>query len=550
LLVSSLAPGEAPLVARLDAGALGEGRVEESRGDDRQVRSFVGCGQVFPKARVAIVDPESLTRCAPDRVGEVWVADPAVARGYWGRPEESERTFRARIADTGEFPFLRTGDLGFFLTGQLFIAGRAKDLIIIRGSNHHPQDIEWTAQAAHPALRPENGAAFPVVVDGEERLVIAHEVEREHAATMRPDEVVAAVRRVVAESHDLDLFALLLLTRGSLPKTTSGKIQRQACRAFFTRGGPEVLGRWVAPACDPASLPAWLAAPAGPAPDATPAAVAVLKSDGRKGGTMGDQNGPALADVSRRRADDLIGWLRGYAADRINSRLMDERRCIPPYVILDFGNHGMLGMSVPESHGGLGLRHADALRVLEQLAAIDLTLATVVFLNATNGIRPIQCHAATALRDELLPRLATGRELASFALSEPGAGSNMGGIASRATPDGKGGWRLRGLKRWNSASWAGVVSVFVRLVDEAGRLRGLTGFAVRQGSPGLRVGPEALTTGLRASVQNSLYLDDVPVGPEHLLGEPGRGMEVAEDALTIGRLCIAAVSLGGLKRCA
>ncbi len=140
--------------------------------------------------------------------------------------------------------------------------------------------------------------------------------------------------------------------------------------------------------------------------------------------------------------------------------------------------------------------------------------------------------------------------LASFALSEPGAGANVGGIATLARPDGRGGWRLRGLKRWNSSSWAGVVSVFARLVDDHGRSAGLTGFVVRQGSPGLRIGPEALTMGLRGSVQNSLYLDDVAVGPDHLLGEPGRGMEVAEDALTIGRLCIASVCLGGLKRCA
>jgi HAMP domain-containing protein len=126
----------------------------------------------------------------------------------------------------------------------------------------------------------------------------------------------------------------------------------------------------------------------------------------------------------------------------------------------------------------------------------------------------------------------------------------VGGIASQARPDSRGGWRLRGVKRWNASSWAGVISVFVRLVDERRQPGGLTGFVIRQGSPGLRIGPEALTMGMRGSVQNPLYLDDVPVGPEHLLGEPGRGMEVAEAALTIGRLCIAAVCLGSLKRCA
>ena len=188
--------------------------------------------------------------------------------------------------------------------------------------------------------------------------------------------------------------------------------------------------------------------------------------------------------------------------------------------------------------------------MLEQLAAIDQTLALVVFNHGINGIRPIQGYATPALRENSSPAWRAAARLAAFALSEPGAGSNVGGIASQARPDGRGGWRIRGLKRWNSSSWAGVVSVFVRQVDERGRPGGLTGFAVRQGSPGLRIGPEVLTMGMRGSVQNSLFLNDVAVGPEHLLGEPGRGMEVAEDALTIGRLCIASVCLGGLKRCA
>jgi alkylation response protein AidB-like acyl-CoA dehydrogenase len=256
------------------------------------------------------------------------------------------------------------------------------------------------------------------------------------------------------------------------------------------------------------------------------------------------------AELSRCRALELIGWLREYASNRINSRLIDERRCIPPYIILDFGNRGLMGMQVPESYGGLGLRHADHLRVLEQLGAIDLTLALVVFNHGVNGIRPIQGYATPAVRDEWLPRLASGREMAAFALSEPAAGVNVGRIASEARRDGDAGWRIRGLKRWNSSSWAGVISVFAREINERGRAGGLTGFVVRQGTPGLQIGPEALTMGMRGSVQNSLFLNDVAVAADHVLGQPGRGMEVAEDALSIGRLCIAAVCLGGLKRSA
>src|SRR5262249_3249769 len=143
-----------------------------------------------------------------------------------------------------------------------------------------------------------------------------------------------------------------------------------------------------------------------------------------------------------------------------------------------------------------------------------------------------------------------GRELAAFALSEPGAGSDLGALATVAQPQTTGGWTLRGVKRWNSSSWAGVISVFARLQLPNGKLGGVTGFAVRQGSPGLRIGPEALTTGVRGSLQNTLFLHDVPVNSEQLLGGPAQGMEVIDDALTTGRLCIGAVCLGAMKRAA
>ena len=258
----------------------------------------------------------------------------------------------------------------------------------------------------------------------------------------------------------------------------------------------------------------------------------------------------AEPDVSRKRANELIGWLRQYAEERIDSRLFDERRCVPPFVILDFGNRGVLGMQIPEEYGGLALLNRDFMRVMEQLSAIDLSLASLVFIHNANGIRPIVGYATPALRAELLPLLAHGRELSAFALTEPVAGSNLPSIATVAVPDGEGGWRLRGVKRWNGSGWAGVVSVFARQVDSSGRLGHATGFVVRQGMPGLRVGPESLTMGVRSIMQNSIYFDDVAVRPEHVLGEVGKGMEVADEALLVARLCMGAMSLGGMKRCA
>jgi alkylation response protein AidB-like acyl-CoA dehydrogenase len=254
---------------------------------------------------------------------------------------------------------------------------------------------------------------------------------------------------------------------------------------------------------------------------------------------------------SKARADELIEWLRSYANERINSRLIDERRCIPPYIVLDMGNRGLLGMQVPPKYGGIGLSNQDTLRVIQQLGAIDPTLASFVGVHNVLGIRPLMNYASSEVRDELLPLMATGRELAAFALTEPGAGSNPQAISAKAIPDSQGSWRLQGTKVWiGSAAWASAINVFVQTFDAEGQYLGISGFVVRQGSSGLRQGPEALTMGLRGMVQNTVYLDDVSVDSEHLLGELGTGMKAAQDAMMHGRLCITAASLGGMKRCA
>jgi alkylation response protein AidB-like acyl-CoA dehydrogenase len=259
---------------------------------------------------------------------------------------------------------------------------------------------------------------------------------------------------------------------------------------------------------------------------------------------------PAAPETSRARADELIAWLRRYGETRIDSVLWDERRCVPPYVILDFGNRGLFGMQVPEAHGGLALNNRDFLRVLQQLAAIDISLASLVFIHNGNGVRPILGYARPELRDALLPVLAQGRELSAYGLTEPAAGSNLPGLQTRAVPAGPGRWKLYGVKRWNASGWAGIFTVFARLVDDRGRLGHVAAFVLRQDMPGLRFGPESLTMGVRAIMQNSLILDGVEVDEANLLGTPERGMEIADEALLIARLCMGAIASGGMKKCA
>lgn len=229
LIVSGGARNAAPVINVVDASALEKSRVRKASANHQKPRPLVGCGKSLLNQTVVIADPESMTECAPDHVGEIWVSGPSVARGYWNRPEETEKTFDAYLSDVGHGPFLRTGDLGFLSDGELFVTGRLKDLIIIRGLNYYPQDIELTVERSHDALRPGCVAAFSLEGKGEERLAIVAEVEQDRPADL--DQVVNTVRRAVAEHHDLQAHLVVLVKGGTIPKTSSGKIQRGACRS-------------------------------------------------------------------------------------------------------------------------------------------------------------------------------------------------------------------------------------------------------------------------------------------------------------------------------
>jgi len=212
-------------------------------GNEKDTQTLVSFGPPLPDQELVIVDRATLTRCEPGRIGEIWLAGGSVAQGYWQHAEETREAFQAHLADTGEGPFLRTGDLGFLYDGELFVAGRLKDLIIIRGNNHYPQDIELTVAQSHPALRAGGGVAFSIDEDGEERLVIVQEIERQY---LRADmaEVVGNIRQAIAEQHELQVYAVVLIKPGSMLKTSSGKIQRRACRESFLAKDLSVVYEW------------------------------------------------------------------------------------------------------------------------------------------------------------------------------------------------------------------------------------------------------------------------------------------------------------------
>jgi amino acid adenylation domain-containing protein len=242
LLVSGKRGAQAPTISAVEAQALERNRVVVAKAGDVRARRLVGCGTTFLEQKIVVVQPDSLKLCGPGEVGEILVAGANVARGYWNKTEETERTFCARLPETDEGPFLRTGDLGFLHEGELFVTGRLKDMLVIRGRNHYPQDIELTVERAHPSLRAGCGAAFAVEEDGEEHLVVVQELESRQLPDC--DAVIESIRQTLIEEHEIQARAIVLVKAGSVPKTSSGKIQRRASRAAYLAQDFDILAEW------------------------------------------------------------------------------------------------------------------------------------------------------------------------------------------------------------------------------------------------------------------------------------------------------------------
>jgi len=239
LMVSGPRRDSGATVGTFHDTGLTENRVEPVPNDAPQARRLVACGSPVGGLRVVIVDPHSRAEAAPGRVGEIWVAGASVGQGYWHKPGQTRRSFYAFLSDTSEGPFLRTGDLGFMREGQLYVTGRLDDLIIVRGLNRYPQDIEATARGSHPLLEAGYGAAFVADDHGRQRLVLVQEVTRKGEVDFA--HVLDAVRGAVLDEHGLALDAVVLVRSGTIPRTSSGKIQRHACHAAFLAGELKTL---------------------------------------------------------------------------------------------------------------------------------------------------------------------------------------------------------------------------------------------------------------------------------------------------------------------
>ncbi|MCC0178101.1 fatty acyl-AMP ligase [Waterburya agarophytonicola K14] len=256
LIISGGSKNSAVVTKTVQRKALEQNKIVSSDSSDSHPHTLVSCGQSLIDQKIAIANPETLVSCKPGEVGEIWVSGSSIARGYWEQPEITEATFNAYLQDTKVGPFLRTGDLGFLDRGELFFTGRLKDMIVIKGRNHYPQDIEKTVEETNSWIRPSGVASFSIDIQGEEKLIVLAEVERRYWTSNRSKakangnsasdlievkDLTQLIKREISKNHDLQVYTTLLLKPGSLPKTSSGKIQRHACRTDFLANSIEGL---------------------------------------------------------------------------------------------------------------------------------------------------------------------------------------------------------------------------------------------------------------------------------------------------------------------
>jgi nonribosomal peptide synthetase protein BlmVI len=406
---------------------------------------LVGCGPAGLATEISIVDPETGRPCPDGTVGEILVAGPGVARGYWGaEPDavsESERTFGARVPDRPG-RFLRTGDLGALIEEELYVTGRRTDLIVVRGANHHPHDIEYTAERAHEAVRPSCVAAFGVPVDGGEQVVVCCEL-RAYSAGAPVDDLAAAVRAEVLRWHGIEPYTLVVLRRGGVPKTTSGKVRRSACRQAYLDGRLPVYREvGLAGAGRPAALP--------PAVELC---------------------GPGRAEGTRALAEALLDVVRGRLGGGAGP--VDARDRATPLVEMGVGS--LLAQELSHS-----IRQAYAVDpgvtwLFDGACADDLAARTVAALNARPAAADAGPAAGTApsARAEWLPLTARQRALwFEQQLAPDAAAYHL--VRALVLPDGgDADWLDRGVER---------------LTRRHPALR--TRFAVRGGEPMCRVVPD------------------------------------------------------------
>jgi 8-amino-7-oxononanoate synthase/acyl carrier protein len=330
LIVTGGPQADLPVIRTFDSQQLDLQKVVVCEPDATYARELVGSGRILPGEKLLVIDPETHKELASDQIGELWVSSPSVGQGYWEREEITQEIFSATTAD-GRGPFLRTGDLGFIFDEQLFVAGRLKDMIIVRGVNRYPQDIEQTVEQSHEVMQSGLVAAFGDNSDDRERLIVCAEVQKRLEGTDW-DDVIKAIRREVALQHELPPDAVVLVRFGTLPRTSSGKIQRHATRREFSLGSLKVVAQWKSWEIDlPVSEPMIAASSFKPG------------GDGSHAVATPSETGAGTTQPDHEIVDILMDAIRAVAQERAKQLDLDTN------IVLDLGLDSLERMQIAHS---------------------------------------------------------------------------------------------------------------------------------------------------------------------------------------------------------
>jgi acyl-CoA synthetase (AMP-forming)/AMP-acid ligase II len=235
---------QVPTIKYLDKLALEKNQVAIADLNNNAAIALVSAGYPWLDGKLAIVNPQTCQECQGNEVGEIWFSGSSIGQGYWQNPTATQQTFQTKLNDQ---QFLRTGDLGFIAENELYITGRLNDVLVFWGLNHYPQQIEQTVAQAHPALKANSSAAFSVSIKGQDRLVIVQEIKRNYRQSFVMEDIVQAIRWAIFQQHLIDVYSIVLLTPGALPKTSSGKVQRSTCKTKFLEQSLSTIAQWSLP---------------------------------------------------------------------------------------------------------------------------------------------------------------------------------------------------------------------------------------------------------------------------------------------------------------
>ena len=468
----------------------------DPKAENSQFEVYPSCGTFPSQLRVRIIN-EKGEDLPPGHIGQIQVTGDSISPGYW-KDLKSDHSFGKIIEP--KVKSLNTGDLGVIKNHSLYVTGRIKDLIKIRGRNIYPEDLEAEIEKMNDWFLPNSVFAISDPNSAQEEILILAEIKREKRKA--PFHDLLNEIQIALSNFDLKARRIIILNPASLPKTSSGKKQRQAARKLLESGSFEINHE--------------------------------------------ETYSSEISNENLNKIENQFDLFAKYFS-KINLSLADERRSFPADLVNQAHTKGLLSLLVPATHGGQGLSHKQFAEIGAKLGALDVSLGSLIGNHNTIGLLPVIHSKVLSSKSQVLKNVVDQGSLIAFAMTEPSSGSDPRTIQSRVTPkDGK--LLLSGEKVWiGNAPLAHYINVFAKEFDANGREIGISGFLLNRDEHDFQLGEEQLTVGLRPMLQARIMFSEVPLSEKDRLTEPGQGLELAFLSMEYARFGLAAMAVGAAE---